>query len=99
MAIHGTSGVPIAIHLPNLSYTNKNMKAIYDREVKKAVWKKVFGDGPRPGQAEVLFPRNTNFRVRNIKRNDSKNYVSVVLEEARPDQSNNVLNMKFGDPL
>lgn len=102
MALLGKSGVPIAIDLP-LAYTNKNQKALYDMEnakknKAKKVWKKVFGKGSQPGQAEVLFPRNTVFQVRKIKRNDKKDYVSVVLEEVPPGRRN-VLNMKFGTAL
>ena len=103
IAMLGNSGVPIAIDLL-VAYSNKNMKKSYDNKYArknkaKKAWKKIFGKGPQAGQAEVLFPRKTVFKVRKIKRNDRKGYVSVVMEEVGPGRRNGVLNSKFGTAL
>ncbi|HEX3760566.1 MAG TPA: DUF4157 domain-containing protein [Kofleriaceae bacterium] len=101
LAIHGTSGVPIAIDFPIVAYSNSNQQAIYNLQQSAKnrltqVWDRVFGAGPRAGQAEVLFPRGIVFEVKQIQR--SATTVSVVLEEVAQAQ-NAAKNMKDGSPL
>jgi hypothetical protein len=102
LAIHGRSGVPIAINIPNAAYSNANEKAMYDMQQAKKnrltrAWNSAFGVGPGAGQAEVLFPRNAVFEVKKIQR-DGEN-VSVVLEEFIGQRPPIMLNMKYGTPL
>jgi len=102
LAIHGRSGVPIAIDIPLIAYSNTNQQALYDMQqskckVLKQVWNKAFGAGAGAGQAEVLFPRNTVFEVKTIQRKGAK--VSVVLEEFTGASPAAVLNMKSGTPI
>jgi hypothetical protein len=102
LAIHGRSGVPIAINIPIAAYSNANEKAMYDMQQAKKnrltrAWNSAFGVGPGAGQAEVLFPRNVVFKVEKIQR-DGEN-VSVVLEEFIGQRPPTVLNMKSGTPL
>jgi uncharacterized protein DUF4157 len=98
LAIHGNSGAPIAIHFPVISYTNANQKLLFEmmqnsKNKLSQVLTNAFGAGPGAGQAEVLFPRNTVFRVTKIERKDPN--VSVVLEEeAAP--TGGMKNMKTG---
>lgn len=105
LAIHGKSGVPIAIHFfegAKMSYSNANEKAMWDIEQKKKsdlqrAWESAFGAGPAAGQAEVLFPRNTTFAVTTIER--TKGAVNVVLEEITQGGPPPVKkNMKTGVP-
>jgi len=101
LAIHGKTGVPIAIDIPLLAYSNTNQKALYDMQQAnsnklKQTWNKVFG-GPGAGQAEVLFPRNAVFEVKKIQRNGA--LVSVVLEEFTGQRPGAVLNMKYGTQI
>jgi hypothetical protein len=102
LAIHGRSGVPIAINIPNAAYSNANEKAMYDMQQAKKnrltrAWNSAFGVGPGAGQAEVLFPRNAVFEVKKIQRDGEK--VSVVLEEFIGQRPPIMLNMKYGTPL
>jgi len=105
LAIYGSSGAPIALHFfdpPKMSYTNENERRLWEmdqgnRNALAKTWNSVFG-GPRPGQAEVLFPRNTWFKVKRIQR--ERNTVSVVLEEQRRDDAGTLVkDMKWGTPL
>lgn len=97
LVIYGQSGVPIALHTKG-SYTNPNLKKLYDMQGRAArVWNTVFGPGPRAGQAEVLFPRNSVFQVKKIVRNGKM--TSVVLEEVIGQHPAPVKNMKSGTPL
>lgn len=101
LAIHGSSGVPIAIDFPLIAYSNANQQALYDMQERSKnqltqVWNKAFGPGANAGQAEVLFPRNRAFVVKQIQRAGTT--VSVVLEEAKPPHQG-VKNMKTGEPL
>lgn len=99
IAIHGRTGVPIAMHLGITSYSNANQKDLYDMEQSKKgiiyqTIDKIFGPGPTPGQAEVLFPRNSVFKVKSIKRN--KDSVAVVLDEYVGARPAIIKNMKYG---
>jgi hypothetical protein len=99
LAIYGQSGIPIALHKPERSYTNPNLTALYDLEEGKKgwltrAWNTVFGPGPRAGQAEVLFPRNSVFKVKKIVR--TGNEVSVVLVEFDGPRPDMVKDMKSG---
>ena len=104
LVIHGRSGAPIAIdfpRFPTVAYSNSNLKKLYEgqhasRNRLTQLWKKVFGAGPRAGQAEVLFPRNTVFEVKHVERD--RTTVSVVLEEVTG-RHDVVKNMKDGVPL
>ena len=102
LAIHSKTGVPIAINIPLIAYSNPNQKALYEMEEQKKnkltqVWNKAFGAGPGAGQAEILFPRNAVFEVKKIQRDGNK--VSVVLEEFTGPRPGAVLNMKYGTAL
>lgn len=102
VAIHSSSGVPIALHIPNVSYTNPNEQALWqqvenNKNKLQQAWSKAFGPGPGAGQAEVLFPRNAVFTVKQIQRGNTT--VSVVLEEHGGPPPANVMNMKDGTPL
>tara|TARA_B100000768_G_C11273877_1_gene374827 strand:- start:934 stop:2007 length:1074 start_codon:yes stop_codon:yes gene_type:complete len=101
LAIHGKTGVPIAIDIPLIAYSNTNQKKLYDMQQDKSnklkqTWDRVFG-GPGAGQAEVLFPRNAVFEVKKIQRNGA--LVSVVLEEFTGQRPGTVLNMKYGTQI
>lgn len=102
LAIHGKTGVPIAINIPAIAYSNTNQKALYDMQQASKnklvkAWNKAFGAGAGAGQAEVLFSRDTVFEVKKIQRNGDT--VSVVLEEHTGPRPPSVLSMKYGTAI
>jgi hypothetical protein len=102
LAIHSRTGVPIAIDIPRLAYSNTNQQALYDQQQNRRnklvrTWNAMFGAGALAGQAEVLFSRNTVFEVKSIQRDGDK--VSVVVEEFVGPRPAQVLNMKYGTPI
>ncbi len=102
IAIYSTTGVPIAIQTGPTAYTNQNEQLLWDMNHKNsnAFMKKMSSifDGPKAGQAEVLFGRNTPFVVKKIKRGTGNDHtVSIVLEETTT--TGTVKNMKTGAAL
>lgn len=102
LAIHGRSGVPIAIDIPSLAYSNTNQQSLYDGQQNSKnrlvkAWNQAFGDGASAGQAEVLFPRNSVFEVKNIAPDGDK--VSVILEENIGQRPPLVKSMKYGTAI
>jgi hypothetical protein len=102
LAIHGKSGVPVAIDIPVIAYSNTNQQALYDMQQNSKnrlvkAWNQAFGDGASAGQAEVLFPRNSVFEVKNIAPDGDK--VSVVLEENIGQRPPLVKSMKYGTTI
>ncbi|MFM7888974.1 MAG: DUF4157 domain-containing protein [Pseudanabaena sp.] len=101
--IYSFSGVPIALDFPIVAYSNSNEKLLYDnannskKGLEKA-WHKAFS-GPQAGQAEILFGRDTVFKVTKIDRQDNDDYVAVVLEEHRGPRPPVVKAAKFGKPI
>lgn len=75
MAIYGSQGVPIALSGQDVQYSNGSSRAV----------QRLTGKVEDAGQAEVLYPRNSCFRVLAIQPSGDSS-MKVILSEVPPNQ-------------
>jgi hypothetical protein len=97
LAIVSFSGVPVAFHFDR-AYSNQREKQLFEKDESNLSPEEKLS-GRKPGQAKVLFARNTVFRVAKIQRNEDEDYVAVILEEHRGARPNEVKDLYSGKKI
>lgn len=88
MAIYGSQGVPIALSGQDVQYSNGSSRAV----------QRLTGKTEDAGQAEILYPRNSCFRVLAIQPSGDSAF-KVILSEVPPDQAKNKKHAFTGEAM